>query len=332
MYVLFSRTWLFVITFGIFASCSDSSDEANKADVCKLAKSEAESIQVFPASHPLNTDVSDAEVDSRSEAIITVITQGFSGGLKADFGSGTWEGAPIGIPFVVVCNDQPRVPVHFRGNSYDDNYGAESDAGPYPIPLNAPIEGNGEDDSHVIAVDIDNGKLYELYNASVGNNRWEASSGAVFDLETVTFRPAGWTSADAAGLPIFPCLLRYDEVLSGTIDHVLRFTLSKSKVFPGYVHPARHLVAGSNNNSNAPTPMGMILRLKADFDISSYSETNQVILRAMKKYGIILADIGSNFYLSGAPDERWNNDDLQELQQVKPTDFEVIQMPSIVTE
>jgi hypothetical protein len=268
-------------------------------------------------------------IDSRSGATIAFLSNGLDRGLKADFGSGLWNGAPIGIPFTIVCKDQPLVSITFRGNSYDGNYGSESDPGPYPIPLNAPIEGNGVRDSHVIAVNIDDNKLYELYNASTTANGWEASSGAIFDLSKEEYRPDGWTSADAAGLPIFPCLVRYDEVASGVIDHAIRFTISRSKLYPGYVHPARHRVNGTNTNINAPTPLGMRLRLKADFDVSGFSPTNKVILNAMKKYGIILADIGSDFYISGSPDSRWDNDDLQELNNVRPMHFEVVQLDNI---
>lgn len=266
-------------------------------------------------------------MDNRSDAIIALIGDPF---VKPDFGSGLWEGHPIGIPFILVCNGQSRHPIVFRGNTYDNNYGYESDPGPFPVPLCAPIEGNGNGDSHVLAVDIDNGFLYELYNASLGSIGWEASCGAVWDLKTNYFRTPGWTSADAAGLPILPLLVRYDEVAMGTIDHAIRFTLSKSKVLRGYTAPASHLVSGTNSNTSAPTPMGMRLRLKSGYDISGFSETNQVILTAMKNYGIILADIGSDFFITGAPDERWNNDDLNLLKNVKASDFEVIQMDEII--
>ncbi|GHN01240.1 hypothetical protein WSM22_27290 [Cytophagales bacterium WSM2-2] len=310
-------------------SCSKS-DKGVTPSACSNTSASAETIQIFPATHPLNTDISAAKKDSRSDNIITFLASG-SGGIKADFGSGLYNGATIGIPFVVVCDKQPKVQITFQGDSYDDDYGDESDPGPYPIPTTAPIEGNGAEDSHVIAVDVDNKKLYELYNANVAGNGWQASAGAVFDLTKEVYRPAGWTSADAAGLPVFPCLVRYDEVASGEIDHAIRFTLSKDKCMKGYLSPARHLVNGSNANSAIPTPMGMRLRLRANFDVSTYSATNQVILKAMKKYGIILADIGTSFYVTGAPDSRWDNDDLQKLKNVKPADFEVVEMGTIVT-
>ncbi len=171
----------------------------------------------------MNEDISTYPIDPNSAAIIAAIG---TPGLHADFGSGVWNGAPIGIPYSVVCGNQTKIPIVFRANGYDGNYGNESDPGPYPIPLNAAIEGNGNGDSHVLTVDLENKILYELYNASLNGGNWEASSGAVFDLKTNSYRTEGWTSADAAGLPIFPCLVRYDEVLTGKIIHCLRFTLS----------------------------------------------------------------------------------------------------------
>jgi hypothetical protein len=188
--------------------------------------------------------------------------------------------------------------------------------------LNAPIEGNGTGDSHVIAVDIENGYLYELFNAHVNGNHWDASSGAVFNLNANTLRPEGWTSADAAGLPIFPGLVRYDEIVKGVIDHPIRFTLNSSLVKPSYIYPARHKVNSSGDTFTLP--FGARIRLKASFNISGYSAVNQIILKAMKKYGLILADIGSNLYISGTPDERWNNEDLRKLGQLKGSDFEVV--------
>ena len=317
-----------LIIIGVTALSCSKNEVAPQ--VCTDAQSRVENTQIFPASHPLNTSIASLNKDTRSDNIIAFLATG-SSGIKADFGSGTWDGAPIGIPFVAVCQDQPLVPITFKGDNYDGNYGDQSDPGPYPIPLSAPVEGNGQYDSHVIAIDVDNEKLYELYNANVSGNGWQASCGAIFDLTKEEYRTAGWTSADAAGLPIFPCLVRYDEVASGEIDHAIRFTLSRDKVMKGYTHPARHLVSGTNANSSIPTPMGMRLRLRADFDISTFSSSNQVILTAMKKYGIILADIGTSFHISGAPDTRWNNDDLLKLGSVKPADFQVVEMGPIIT-
>jgi hypothetical protein len=229
----------------------------------------------------------------------------------------------------VVCADQPLVPVTYRANGSDGNYGSESDPGPFPIPLNAPIEGNGAGDSHVITVNAGTHKLYELYNASRASAGWEASSGAKFDLDSNALRPLCYTSADAAGLPIFPGLVRYEEIAAGKITHPIRFTLQRARVSPMFVTPARHYVSGTNTNAAFPAPMGMRLRLKASVNIGSYSPANRVILSAMKQYGIILADIGSNFFISGAPDARWDNDDLKKLGAIRPSDFEVVQMGTI---
>ncbi len=330
---MLSRFYFFLSFALALSGCSKDSDDEDIAPVVNCTNAtpaDLEKIQLFPASHPLNTDISNADKDPKSDAIMAFLADG-NPGLKADFGSGLYEGAPIGIPFVVVCNDQPKIEVNYKGDDYDDDYGDESDPGPYPIPLNTPIEGNGEEDSHVLGVDIDNKKLYELYNANTANGKWEASSGAIFDLTKEEYRTAGFTSADAAGLPILPLLVRYEEVASGTIDHAIRFTLPKSKVMKGYVFPARHLVKGGNNNAATPVPFGMRLRLRKDFNVSGFSASNQTILNAMKKYGIIMADIGSSFYVTGAPDERWNNDDLQKLKNVKATDFEVVKMGAIIT-
>ncbi len=285
-------------------------------------------MSIFPADNPWRTDISQAPLDSRSAAIIGFLNQ-TAAPLFNDFGSGLYLGSPIGIPFNVVCANQPLVPITYRANAQDGNYGSESDPGPFPIPLNAPIEGNGVGDSHVITVDAGNHKLYELYNASVTTTGWQASSGAKFDLDSNALRPLCYTSADAAGLPIFPGLVRYDEIVSGAIKHPIRFTLQKSRVSPMFVGPARHYVNGTNTSAAYPTPLGMRLRLKASVNLGTYSQTNRIILTAMKTYGIILADIGSNFYISGAPDARWDNEDLRALRAIRPSDFEVVQMGTI---
>jgi len=277
------------------------------------------SMMIFPADNAWNQDISASAVDPASVQILSAYA---GSGVKADFGSGLWDNAPIGIPFVVVCGSQPKVQIVFRSNGTDGNYGDESDPGPYPVPLNAPIEGNGTGDSHVLVVDKDNDMLYELYNASINGDHWEASSGAVFNLASNALRPDGWTSADAAGLPIFPGLVKYDEVASGTIRHAIRFTLASANVKPGYIAPATHQV--NSKGGQYSIPFGAKIRLRANFDISAFPANDQVILKALKKYGLILADIGSNMYISGAPDERWNNDELQQLGKVKASDFEVI--------
>jgi hypothetical protein len=320
---------LLIITFLIFAS-SCKKDKAipdtpggthdDSTFICTASKADGENIKIFPEDNPWNLDISTAAIDPYNTQIIA----GFAGNvIKADFGSGLWEGVPIGIPYIVVCGDQVKSTVDFRANGYDGDYGDESDPGPYAIPLTAPIESNGEGDSHVIAVDKENKLLYELYNASVKNGHWEASSGAIFNLASNAMRTEGWTSADAAGLPIFPGLVRYEEILKGEIDHPIRFTLNSSKVRPDYIYPARHRV-NSTGGQFTSLPFGARIRLKASFNITGYSAANQVILKAMKKYGLILADIGSNLYVSGAPDQRWNNDDLRKLGQVKGGDFEVV--------
>jgi hypothetical protein len=297
----------------------DKEPPTNPPASCSANKSSVENMSIFPSDNAWNKDISNAPLDPLSAG---VVAQFASTGIHSDFGSGTWEGAPIGIPYVVVCGDQPKIKIQYRANSYDGNYGDESDPGPFPIPLNAPIEGNGNGDAHVIAVDFDNKKVYELYNASANQGIWEASSGAVFDLTSNTLRPDGWTSADAAGLPIFPGLVRYDEVAKGVIDHAIRFTLAKSLVKPAYIFPARHKVNGTGGQYGLP--FGARLRLRMNFDISTYPQSVKVILTAMKKYGIILADIGSNLYITGAPDERWNNDELTTLKNVKGSDFELV--------
>jgi hypothetical protein len=291
-------------------------------NTCNVQLANAENIAIFPADNAWNQDISSSAVDPNSSQIIANFS---SAKLKADFGSGLWDNAPIGIPYTVICGSQPKVKVTFRANSTDGDYGNESDPGPYPIPSNAPIEGNGQGDSHVIVVDKDNKILYELYNASLNNGQWEASSGAIFDLSSDKLRPDGWTSADAAGLPIFPGLVRYEEVLKGTIDHAIRFTLQSPNVKSNaYISPARHGV--STSGGQYALPFGAKLRLKANFDISGYSANLKIILTAMKKYGLILADIGSNMYISGAPDERWDNDDLQKLGGIAASNFEVIKL------
>ncbi|MBS1621169.1 MAG: hypothetical protein JST10_06665 [Bacteroidetes bacterium] len=301
----------------LFSSCKKNS--VNHSGHCSATKPAAEDIAIFPSDNPWNKDISGAPVDPYSQQIIAQFS---STGLHPDFGSGTWDGAPIGIPYVVVCSDQAKIPVVYRADNNDGNYGDESDPGPFPIPLNAPIEGNGAGDAHVIAVDIENKMLYELYNAGVEGDAWGASSGAVFNLQSNDLRPEGWTSADAAGLPIFPGLVRYDEIEKGVIDHAIRFTLARGLVKPSYITPARHKVNGTGGQYGLP--FGAKLRLKNNFDISGYPQKVQVILKAMKKYGVILADIGSNLFISGAPDERWNNDELHSMGNIKGSDFEVI--------
>lgn len=307
-----------VTTSAIISSSGDMGITA----LCNATNTDAENIQIFPANNAWNTNISTKAVDPHSSQ---VIAQFAAAGIHCDFGSGLWAGAPIGIPYVVVCNTQQKYTVKFRANGYDGNYGNESDKGPYAIPLDAAIEGNGNGDSHVIAVDKDSGILYELYNADTANGTWQASSGAIFHFNTNALRPKGWTSADAAGLPIFAGLVRYDEIQKGVIDHAIRFTLNNNHVYPAYVSPARHKVK-STGALYYSLPFGARIRLKASFDISSFSPTNKIILTAMKQYGLMLADIGSDMYISGAPDARWNNDELHDLGRVHASDFEVVKV------
>lgn len=313
VYVILAIAVIYVSLFFLSCNKKEVSNSDHPTTSCSATKADVENIEIFPSDNPWNKDISLDDVDPNSSQIIANFS---SSPVKTDFGSGEWNGAPIGIPYVAVCGSQQKIAVNFT------DYGDESDAGPYAIPLNAPIEGNGDGDSHVISVDEENGILYELFNAHVNGDHWDASSGAIFNLKSNDLRPETWTSADAAGLPIFPGLVRYEEIKKGVIDHPIRFTLTSSNVKPAYIYPARHKV--SSGGGQYSLPFGGRIRLMADFDITSYSATNQVILKAMKKYGLILADIGSNMYISGAPDERWNNDELRELLQVKASDFEVV--------
>jgi hypothetical protein len=276
----------------------------------------------FAASNLWNQDVSAAPVDPNSTAIINYI--GPTTALHPDFGAGLYNGSIMGIPYVVVGAGQALVNINFTA------YGAESDPGPMPIPANAPIEGDPSPsgDQHVLVIDQNQCWIYELYLASpAGGGAWNAGSASVWDMLTNEQRPYSWTSADAAGLPIFPGLLRYDEVAAGSIRHAIRFTLQHTRA--AFTPPASHWAANSSDPSAAP--MGMRMRLKSSFDISAFSQTNQVILQALKKYGIILADNGSSMYLTGAPDDRWDNNDLHNLSTLKASDFEVIAMNPIYT-
>jgi hypothetical protein len=276
---------------------------------------------VFPPDNAWNRDVSTDAVDPNSANLIA--SCGATRSLHPDFGT-EYDGVPWGIPYVAVRAAQPRVPVSFY---YED----ESDAGPYPIPALAPIEGGtaSSGDRHVIVVDVDNWKLYELFDARPvnGGASWTAGSGAIFDLSSNAMRPAGWTSADAAGLPIFAGLARYDEVASGAITHALRFTCPTTR--RAYIPPARHY-ASSQTSPNLP-PMGMRVRLKASVDISTFPPDVQVILTALRKYGMILADNGGGFFVSGAPDPRWNDANIDTMKRIKGSDFEVVLMTGMVT-
>lgn len=277
---------------------------------------------MFPADNVWNRRIDTLPVDPASSAYVN--NAGASAGLHPDFGSGLWDGGPIGIPFVAVPGTQPFVPVTFIW------YGDESDPGPDPIPASAPVEGGSDStgDRHVLVVDTGNCTLYELYYAwPQPDGSWQAGSGANFDLASDALRPADWTSADAAGLPILPGLVRYDEAASGAINHALRFTVPRTR--QAYLWPARHYASSSTDPTRPP--MGQRFRLKASFDISGFSSINQVILTALKRYGMFVADNGSAWYLSGAPDDRWNNDDLHNLQTgVHGSDLEAVDESSLM--
>jgi hypothetical protein len=277
---------------------------------------------VFPPRDAWNKDISKEPVDPASDAILRTI--GLDKPLHPDFGSPAdgWTG---GIPYIVVSGTQPKIPVAF-------DYADESDPGPYPIPEHAPIEGGpgGKGDRHILVIDRDNWILYELFSSFPpdGKRGWRAGSGAIFDLTSPKPRPLGWTSADAAGLPIFPGLVRYDEaVVKGLIPHALRFTCVRTR--HAYVAPATHF-ASRLLDDDLP-PMGARVRLKSDFDISGFPKCVQPILICLKTYGMILADNGSDLFISGSPDPRWNNEELHALKKVKGSDLEIVKMGVVST-
>ena len=273
---------------------------------------------IFPATNAWNQRVDTLRVAANSAALISSIGAGT--GLHADFGSGLYDGSPIGIPFNVVTKKTPRSRVSFE-------YADESDRKPYPIPKSVHIEGGRQSDGdrHALLVDKDACRLYELYALQKTAAGWHAGSGAIFNLRTNALRPAGWTSADAAGLPIFPGLARWDEAARGAINHALRFTARKTR--RAYVYPARHYASDSNDPSLPP--MGLRVRLKASFDVSGYPPQARIVLTALKRYGMILADNGSPWFISGAPDPRWSNDQLHTLGRLHGSDFEVVDTSSL---
>ncbi|MFZ6028742.1 MAG: hypothetical protein ACOYYS_13585 [Chloroflexota bacterium] len=273
--------------------------------------------RLFPSDHILNTPIDSLPVDANSSAYINTI--GRDAHFHADFGSGTWEGFAIGIPYNIVPGTQATSSVLFQ-------YGDESDPGPYPIPANPLIEGDpNSGDRHILIVENTNCILYELSAMYRTGSQWYGDAGAIFDLNDYTLRPDSWTSADAAGLPMLPLLVRYDEVAAGEIRHAIRFTAPQTRA--SYVWPARH--EASDYTGTQYPPMGQRFRLKAGYDISGFSPQMQVILQAMKTYGIILADNGSRWYVSGAPDERWDNDMLHEMDVLTGDDFEAVDVSSL---
>jgi len=303
---------------------SDGNGYASVGELAPLVQTQPNvaGCAVFPADNIWNVPVDTLPVHANSAAYVATIGAGRY--VHADFGSGTWEGGPIGIPEITVPGNQPRVAVTF-------DYDEESDPGPYPIPFDALIEDgpDSDGDRHVLVLDRDNCVLYELFDAwPQPDGSWHAGSGAIFELNSNALRPVGWTSADAAGLPILPGLVRYEEVTSGEISHALRFTAPQTR--RAYIWPARHY-ASSLMGAQYP-PMGQRFRLKADFEVSGFSPEVQVVLRALKTYGMMLADNGSAWFVSGLPDERWDNDVLHELHRVRGSDFEAVDVSSLMAD
>jgi len=269
---------------------------------------------LFPASNSLNQDISHAPADPSSARYIASI--GLGGHLHPDFGTNP----SYGIPYTVVGAHQPKVPIVFS------EFGEESEPGPYPIPASAPVEGAAEaGDRHVLVLQRGSCRVYELYSARRRGSGWEAGSGAVFNLRSNALRPEGWTSADAAGLPILPLLVRYPEVRAGHIEHALRVTVQRTQ--RGYIHPATHF-ASSSSDPSLP-PMGLRLRLKAGYSLAGFHGESLVILRALKRYGLIVADNGSSWYITGAPDPRWKDEDLEQIKRVPGSAFEAVRSGAI---
>jgi hypothetical protein len=286
------------------------------AQAASLSAPSIDGVSVFPSDHIWNTRADSLPVDSHSADYVHTI--GTTAYLHPDFGSGTWDGTPIGIPYMIVSGSQQKSTVIF-------DYADESDPGPYPIPANPLIEGGS--DHHMLIVDRDASRLYELYAAErQTDGSWHAGSGAIYDLSGYLLRPKGLTSADAAGLAILPGLVRYEEVAAGEINHAIRFTAPSTQ--RAYVWPARHYA--SSLTSTAYPPMGQRFRLKSSFDTTGYPYQARVVLEALKKYGMILADNGAPWYIGGVPDERWDNDALHTLQQLKGSDFEAVDSSSLM--
>lgn len=271
--------------------------------------------RVFPTDNAWNVDISGAPLHPRSAQMISYIQARGGDNLHPDFG----ENPAYGIPFVVVPQGQPVVPITY------DAYGDESDPGPFPIPLDAPVEGGS--DRHVLVVQQGTCQLFELFVGRRSGAGWVAESGAKFDLRSNALRPIGWTSADAAGLPILPGLVRYEEVAAGRIDHAIRITFTTTQ--RGFILPATHF-ASSNTNIDAPA-MGQRMRLSASYDISGLTGQARVIAVAMQRYGVIVADNGSNWFFQGAPSPGWNDDELNQLKSIPGTAFQVVDMGPVRT-
>jgi hypothetical protein len=304
-----------VLTAALPASATAKTAHAHHADT----PGEEYGCPILPAEDPLNQEITDAPINPNSASYIASI--GLTAHLHPDFGTNP----SYGIPYTVVGPEQPKVPIKFT------KYKSESDPGPYPVPPEAPIEGagkNGHGDKHVLVVQEGSCTDYELYlahrNKKTGG--WSAASGAVFNLRSDALRPEGWTSADAAGLPIFPLLARYPEVASGQIDHALRVTVPETQ--DGYIHPATHF-ASSSSNPSLP-PMGLRLRLKASYSLAGFHGQSLIILEALKRYGLIVADNGSPWYITGAPNPDWNDEDLEQIKQVPGSEFEAVESGPIL--
>ena len=313
-----SRRWLAVALSSAFALAHAAGGAALALGPTQASPGAAPregGCPIFPADNQLNQEIAHTPVNPRSAEYIASI--GLAGHLHPDFGT---EPA-YGIPYTIVGPHQPKVPVKFT------EFGEESNPGPYPIPAGAPVEGAGEEgDRHVLVLQQGSCKLYELYSAHPAGAGWEAGSGAVFNLRSNALRPEGWTSADAAGLPIFPLLARYPEVRSGQIDHALRVTVARTQ--RGYIHPATHFASSSSDP--ALPPMGLRLRLRASYSLSGFHGESLIVLRALKRYGLIVADNGSSWYITGAPDPRWNDDDLEQIKRVPGSAFEAVQTGPIL--
>lgn len=318
------RDWISESTLGLATAIGCSALPSTALAQAKrrgpVVKTPLGVVEIFPADNPWNQDISKLPVHKNSAAFVASI--GVDRSLHPDYGT-TWQGVPSGIPYVVVGADQKKVPVRFE-------YPDESDPGPYPIPLDAPIEGGeqSEGDRHILVIDVANKKLYETFSTYREGDGFRAGSGAVFDLSSNTLRPAGWTSADAAGLPIFPGLVRYDEVLElGEIRHALRFTCRKTQ--RGYIAPATHW-ASKSKDANLP-PMGLRMRLRADYPEKNFPKEAVVVIRALKTYGMLLADNGGDWFVSGVPNPKWDDEAIQTLKRIKGKDFEAVETGRIVT-
>jgi hypothetical protein len=292
-------------------------DPASAAAVAHGAAPAEDGCPILPAEDPLNQEIANAPASPNSAEYVASI--GLSAHLHPDFGTNP----RYGIPYTVVAAEQPDVPIKLT------KYRRESDPGPYPAPLGAPIEGGGKHghgDKHVLVLQEGTCTLYEMYKARQKGAGWTAAAGAVFNLRSDALRPEGWTSADAAGLPIFPLLVRYPEVSAGQIDHALRVTVPQTQ--RGYIHPATHF-ASSSSDAGLP-PMGLRLRLKASYDLAGFHGESLVVLEALKRYGLIVADNGSPWFITGAPDPRWNDQDLEQIKQVAGSEFEAVETGAIL--